>query len=340
MKQPFRFVKIVFPLALLASSLITLSFNPAFGQEGKNDEADKVVRSQAALSDAVLKTASKIDNFFSNERHFWTSNKTRVTLRGNADWIDHAAGWDFGAEAKIFLALPGLNDRLRIVANDDDEDGSTDSASSEDQDRTLALRWIGSASKKHGVSYDVGVGSRDGKLQPFGRVNLFRHYGLGQSKWDGRTANRLYWYTDAGWRNDFRQYFERRLSDKFFFRSRTRIDYQEDKLDAAYPEQKFTLFHQVSDKIALAYELVGRQYCACDEIYDDNERDVTNTDRYNLAFARVRFRQNVFYPWLFYEVWPTAAFPEELDYRFTAAVRFRLEIVLGDPPEGATKLDE
>ncbi len=186
----------------------------------------------------------------------------------------------------------------------------------------------------------MGIASRDSELQGFLRLNLFRHYRLGDSKWDGRTANRLYYYFKANWRNDFRQYFERRISDKFFFRSRTRLDYQEDKLEQAYPEQKFSLFHAFNPKTAVAYELVAKQYCGCDPVYDDEDRLITDPDRYNLYYARIRFRQNAFYPWLFYELWPTAAFPEERDYEFTAAIRLRLEIVLGKPPEGAVRLDE
>lgn len=304
----------------------------------KEEEESTIVKSQQYLSDTVLNAANRIDNFFSNERHVAGDNKTRVTLRGNLDFIEGRDA-DPGGEVKIYLALPGLNDRLRLVVNDDDEDGGTSGGPSDEEDQNIALRFIGKAEQKYGVSFDVGIGSRDGDLQPFGRVNLFKHYRLG-GKWDGRTANRLYWYTDAGWRNDFRQYFEYKFADGWFFRSRTRIDYQEDKLDAAYPEQRFTLFQQINSKTALAYEIIGRQYCACDPVYDDSDRLVTNTDRYNLGMVRLRFRQNVFYPWLFYELWPTAAWPEERDYEFTAAIRLRIEVALGDIPSGIVKLEE
>ncbi|MFC1681339.1 hypothetical protein ACFL1S_06105 [Pseudomonadota bacterium] len=316
---------VVCSIALSVAFLI-----PALADDPGAEKEGKVAKTQEKLSTSIQKTAARIDNFFSNERHNWSANKTRVTLRGNFDWIDDL-GWEFNPEFKLFLALPGLNNRLRVVANDDDDNGAADGAPKDQDESDVALRYIGKQTRKGGYSFDLGLSTRDSDLQSFVRFNLFGHYSLGNN-WAGRSENRLYWYTSAGLRNDSRQYFERRLSDNWFFRSRTRLQYEEDKNEGWYPEQKFTLFQRISDRSVLAYEVIARQYCDCDPVYPP-EKQLVQADRYNLFMARLRFRRNAFYPWLFFELWPGAAWPEERDYEFTPAIRFRLEVVLGTPPK-------
>jgi hypothetical protein len=294
----------------------------------QDGEIDKLEATQQKLTNLVRSTAGGIDNFFSDERHSWQNNKTRITVRANADYVDDH-GWEVRPEVRINLALPGMN--LRIVANDDEDDGAADGGSSDEKESNLALRWVGKTTKKYGFTFDLGVSTRgDPSLQGFVRGNLYHNWKL-SSTWDGRLENRLYYYTNSELRNDFRWYFEHRINDKFFFRSRTRLDYQQDKDKGVYPEQRFTLFHQISNRSALAYELIA------EEIYfDDSPWDVDEIQepdgRYTQFQARLRFRQNIGYPWLFYEVWPIAAWAEEQDYKFTLAIRLRLEVVLGDPP--------
>ena len=303
---------------------------PPAAQDGNQDgKVDRVEQTQQKLTNLVLRTAGGIDNFFSNERHSWTNNKTRITLRANADWIDNA-GWDGSPEVRINLVLPGT--KLRLVANDDDDEGATDGSAGDQDESNLALRWAGKVSNKFGLTFDAGVSTRgDPTLQGFGRINLFRNWKLTKT-WDVRLENRLYYYTDSEFRNDFRWYFEHRLNEKFFFRSRTRLDYQQDKDSDIYPEQRFTLFQQISNRSAIAYEVYAREVFFDDSPFDDDDILVPD-NRYTRFVARLRFRQNVGYPWLFYEIWPTAAWAEERDYEFTPAIRFRLEVVLGDPPE-------
>lgn len=337
-------MKIFRELSCLALTL-TLLNTTAYSQETGNsssetesnapadteaaDTADKI---QKGLTNLVLQSANSVDNFFSTERHTWGDNATRVTLRGNFDWVDKA-DWEFRPEIRLFLALPGLGDRFRIVANDDDDDGAGGGGGQGDEnDSNLALRFVGKVSNKYGISFDLGLSTRgDPSLQGFARANLFRNWKLTKT-WDGRAENRLYWYTDSGWRNDFRWFFEHRINENFFFRSRTRFDYLEDRNSEWYPEQRFTLFQQISKRSALAYELAYEQIAAEDSPWNQDEVQVV-ADRYTHYYARLRFRQNIGYPWLFYEVWPTAAWAEEQDYDFVPAIRFRLEMVLGDPPK-------
>ncbi|MDH3639626.1 MAG: hypothetical protein OES09_14365 [Gammaproteobacteria bacterium] len=291
---------------------------------------DRLTETRESLTDVVRQTANVVDNFFSTERHSWQNNKTRVTVRGNLDWLDEH-GWDIAPDVRIHLALPGLDDRLRLVVNDDDESEASDRATSDDNESNVALRFIARANDRYGITFDLGASTRgDPSVQGFVRANFFRTWQLSET-WDGRLENRLYWYNDSKWRNDVRWYFERLIGDKFFFRARSRLDYQEDKDSDWYPEQRFTLFQQISDRSALAYEVLAEEIFFDDSPFDRGEI-LKPDDRFTHFQARLRFRQNIGYPWLFYEIWPIAWWTEERDYEFTPSIRFRLEVVLGDPP--------
>lgn len=334
-------------LRIIAASLfctLALSF-PAPGTAQSSGESTqssteaKVERSQEYLTELTQKSANIIDNFFSSERHSWGGNKTRVTLRGNVDYLDKH-GWEFDPEVRINLKLPGVSDRVRIIMNEDDDDGGTSGGSSDEDESTLGLRFIGKLNENYGISGDLGISSRgDPTIQGFARLNMFVHYNLGRTTgWVGRTENRLYYYSDSRWRNDFRQYFEREFFGKFFFRSRTRLDYQEDKDSDTYPEQKFSVFHKINPKTIVAYEAIYRQIFFDDSPFDVDEI-LNPQERFDRYALQLRFRRNFKYPWLFYEVWPGLGWAEERDYDLTPFVRFRIEVVLGDPPK-EVRLDE
>lgn len=292
---------------------------------------------QAEMSRAVLKAGNFIDRFFFNERHStWEDNDTSIRLRLNFDAVeDH--GTDVNPEVKLNLVLPIFDGRLRLVGNDDDDEGADSGDRDVSDDSSIALRYVGIDTDKWGASYDLGLRVRDSNAEGFGRINVIRNYDLSGS-WAGRTANRLYWYTNAGWRDDARQYFERRISDKVFFRARTRLQWFEEE-SGVFTEQRFTLFQQLSDKSALAYEVLARKIPGDDSVFDDDEI-LRPDNNYNQAQLRLRYRQNFKWPWFFYEVWPIAAFTEERDYDLTLALRLRLEIILGRIRETKTRLDE
>lgn len=322
---------------LALGTLLFVSTSAGAADEPDAEPEDALDETHERWSESVLRMATGIDNFFSNERHEWTTDESRLTLRGDADWIDHH-GWEFKPDLRLYLALPGVSERLRLVVNDQDERGAAEQLAREEDEADVALRFIGTRRSNFGAAYDAGLSTRDDTFQAFGRVNLYARYSLGET-WAGRSENRIYWYTSSGWRNDFRQYFERKISERFFFRSRSRVQYDEAKQEGIYPQQIFSLFQRISDRTVLAYEAIAEEYCGCDAIFDLDEQKVLD-DEYTAYSLGLRFRQNVKYEWLFYELWPTVGWPEERDYEATPAIRFRLEIILGNPPQRAVLYDE
>ncbi|MFC1664490.1 hypothetical protein ACFL17_02535 [Pseudomonadota bacterium] len=284
--------------------------------------------------------AERIDGFFADsESATFHQNNSYVRIRADTDYIqDH--GGDFGLGLKLSLKLPGLGDRVRLVMNDDDDDSDTATPDSENQS-TLGLRFLGKQTNKLGLSIDLGLRIKDSDLSLYTQLNAGVKYPLGK-KWSGRTTNRLYYYTDTGFRDDFRQYFDRSFGSRqqFLLRSRTRIQYFEENVANPSWEQKFSLFHQLSSKHALAYELSAQNIQGDDSPYEADEILIPPQDEYNRIIFKIRYRRNIWRPWLFMELWPVVAWPEERDYETQFGARFRLEVYFGSIKKNAEKLDE
>lgn len=331
MNKTNNFMMIRQTLVLAFLSFAVIFADSVSAQTETTDEKDTFETTRDWLSDAMLQGVSSADDFFNTGRSAWEDNKSRVTLRGNFDFVDEA-GFKFKPAVKFHLNLPGFKGRLKLIANEDDDD-DVEGGDPNANETNVSLRYMWKQTGKLGVTFDLGITTRgDPTVQFFGRANLRRTFSLGR-KWDGRLENRLYWYTSSKWRNDFRWYFERGLSEKFFFRSRTRFDYEQDKNSNVFPQQKFTVFQTITSRTAIAYEAIAEEIFFDDSRFHPDDILRPCRDKCTHFQLRLRFRQNVGYPWLFYEVWPIAAWTEERNFEFTPAVRFRIEIVLGEPPK-------
>ena len=327
---------------LLFAALLLLT-PVAYAADGETDDkpavdqsGNMVDRSYESVDNLVQTTVRRVDSFFVNDEHStFAERKTRIRLRLNTDYIQHH-GWELSPKIKLHLVLPGMNDRLRIVMNDD-QGADVDQASPNDEENDLALRWIGRQNAKRGYSFDLGFRIKSGNFDPFGRVNLGFEYDL-PGRWVGQSTNRLYYYSKTGVRNDFRQYFNHGLTDELLFRSRTRLQYFEENEENPYIEQKFSLFHSLSDSRKVAYEALYRKVSIEDSPFDEDEIISTGNDYYSHYQLQVRFRQQAWRPWFFVELWPIVAWPEERNYDTVFGARVRFEVNLGG--SGDYRLDE
>ncbi len=302
--------------------------------------ATTIDRMHATASRWFQGAAGRVDGFFvTDEYATHEDNQSRLRLRLNTDYVEHQ-GWDLGVNVKLHLVMPGWDKRLRLVMNDADDSNDTASQVADSTDESdIALRWLGIRTDRVGLSFDLGVRIKDSDLAGFGRINAAVRYPLGE-KWIGGTTNRLYYYSDTGVRNDLRQYFDRQINDTLRFRSRTRVQYFEENDYNPTSEQKFTLFHVLNKRSALAYEALFERYAQEDSLFDDDKIAVPLKDNYKSYSLRVRYRTNVWREWLFLEFWPIVSWPEERDYDLTLGARFRVEINFGQTPKSAAKIEE
>jgi hypothetical protein len=297
----------------------------------------RIDRLHSGATNIARSIVGRVDAFFVTEDYAtFGENESRVRLRLDTDYIEHH-GWDFKPRVKLHLVLPGMNERMRLVVNDADNDEDGQTADVDDDENDVALRLVGREGESSSLTYDLGLRIRGGKLDPFARVNAGVEYIL-PGKWTGQTTNRLYYYRQGSWRNDFRQHFSRPLSDNLLFRSRSRLQYFDENIHRFNSEQKFSLFHTLASQSALAYEVWWRQESAEDSVFRDSEIVIPPQKKYQKAGLQLRYRRRFLRPWLFFEVWPVVAWAEERDWDMVLGARLRLEINLGS--HGNLKLDQ
>jgi hypothetical protein len=324
-------------LAAAAPVLGAESTDSEQAPSGEMSQRRMVDNIHQSVDDMVQSTVRSIDGFFVNsEFSTFNDKKTRVRLRLNTDYLQNH-GWEVSPKLKLHLVLPGLNDRLRLVVNDDQGADVDQESPADDDGNDVALRWIGKQSEKKGFSFDLGLRIKSSQLDPFGRINAGIEYPI-TTNWVGQTTNRLYYYSKTGWRNDFRQYFNRHLADGLLLRSRTRLQYFEENASNPFVEQKFSLFQTIRENSAVAYEVLYRRVSEEDSPFDEDEVLGAPAGHYQHWVAQMRFRQQLWRPWFYVEFWPIVAWPEERDYQTSLAARLRFEINLGG--SGDRRLDE
>ncbi len=297
-------------------------------------KVDDLHASTAGMIDAAVR---QFDSFFFTEaQETFEEDRNRLRLRLDTDYIEHH-GWEFSPRVKVNFNLPGLSERVRLVVNDAGSDEEDQGVELEDDENDIALRWVARKGKKTGISIDGGVSVRGGKVDPFVRLNTSYKYRISE-RWRGQATNRLYYLARNGWRDDLRIYFNRPIGERFLFRSRSRLEYFEDKDANPQLEQKFSLFQNINDKSAIAYEAIWRQETAEDSLFDDEEILVAPKDKYQQVKLRIRYRRNLWRPWMFVEFWPVVGWVEERDWDTVLGARVRLEINFGW--HSGTKLDE
>jgi hypothetical protein len=197
----FLFVALIFANPISAQTKTTGKKDIA-DEANTTDEVDTADETHSWLSEALLRGTTSADNFFNDERYSWESNKSRVTLRSNFDFTGNH-GFEFKPRVRVNLSMPGFGNRMRFITNETEDDGNSIRESDENE-TNAALRFIAAESRKYGANFDLGISTRgDPAVQFFGRANLRRNFNLSE-KWRGRLEDRLYWYSNSKWRNDFR----------------------------------------------------------------------------------------------------------------------------------------
>ncbi len=316
-------------LAALFGSLLT----PAVARAAAAERIDAI---HQASEDMVQNLAARIDRFFvEDEFATFEDNETRVRLRLDLHYLEQV-GWDLSPKVKINLQLPALSERLSLVLNDGTDDDSGDPAD-DDGENDLALRWVLDKGSDTEAKLDLGLRLKDGALDPFVRLNLNASYPITEN-WRGRTSNRLYYYRKVHWRNDLRQYFDRRFDENTLLRSRTRIQFFDQNDHNPNLEQRFSLFKTIGERSAAAFEVLWRE-----ESYEDSEFSVSDLtiepqDSYQQVITRIRFRRQVGRPWFYLEFWPVVEWAEERDWDTLLGFRIRAEVNLGGI--GSQQLDD
>lgn len=269
----------------------------------------------------------QVDDFIGSEQSDGGINTSWARVR--VDTIQTAVGeTEFKAKVKLRLVLPQSEKRFRLLLSSGDDDQSvagTDTAQREqlerdDEDVALALRFLRNVRERSSVKFDVGVRSRDSRVQLFGRIGAVAEEPLNDD-WTFTVNNDLYHYSSSGYENRLQLAFQRLFydSDRLYFRNSTEIRWLNGDKGASIGGIA-GIYVDRGPKSAYAFEVIGS---AITSKNDGAENYYQGTE------IRLRFRRNAFRPWLYFEIWPNVSWAESNNYERAYGGRIRVEMSFG-----------
>lgn len=281
------------------------------------------------ISSGVLGTARWLDSFFADPRFENEESKTRIRVRFSL-FAEKDSPAEYDAKVNLRLDLPVLEDRLHLLIggapedeNDDDfqaltgREGEKPALATSDEDFSTSLRYFLERSLLRNISLRGGVKWRNG-LPTFFLEPRYRQ-SVPLDSWLFRFTQRVFGFTDGrtGVRTTFD--FERELTKTLFFRTTADGSWSSEE-DGYFYSLSFAFYKRYSARRVLVYSWAN----------SFRTRPVHQLDTTVLS---ARYRQRIFRDWLFYEVIPQVAFPEDRDYQATPGILLRLELLFGYYPK-------
>jgi len=201
------------------------------------------------------------------------------------------------ATVKLRIVLPQSQQRFRLlVSSEDDED-------------------------RFRLNYDVGARYKDDKAQLFGRfiAGYKRDSMLG---FTNTFTNNYTYFSASGYQNSFRIDSRRTFfgRESLYFRNTIELSWRKGNSGAGIGET-IGFYADLGKRRALALEGITGYATS---LNDDIE------DKYRGAELRIRYRQNIWRPWLYYEIWPSVSWSSSNNYERAYGGLFRVEVTLGN----------
>lgn len=283
------------------------------------DDEHWVDASHGAVETGVEALVNWFDGFFVSDREEVETGNSFLRLRQALEWED-GEGWDTKTRLRARAQLPNLSDRISLAFSSDDDAGEIDLAENQlgqrlaRDDDTLSVQYEALRTERSRLDFRYHWRS---DLDPMvsGR---FRRDFVFSDQWQARATQVFYWANDDGLGEETRVDLDYLLDPRRVVRWRNKAHYGEETDGLEWLSQ-LLLATQLSERSAITYYagMVGE----------------TDPDKLVKRYSTgIRFRQNVFRPWLFYELEPAAIWKKaergesrELVYALT----LRLELFFG-----------
>ena len=272
---------------------------------------------QVYVNTAFCEPALWFDNFFGSDRVF-NEGAAGTYIRWRNDFTyDEEEYFNFSSDLSFSIELPGLENRLRLTFESDEDEALRDVSPGQEQTtNTLGLQLDVKTNERSkfnvSISLSPRIRFRYRYTYPVADSITLRLTQEVQREKDVNSARTLF---------DFEKLFQNQL----FFRASS-----EGKLSEEFEGvdwlQAFVLYQRINKKTSLSYEASANGIT----------EPMTLATNYRLG---IRFRKNFHRKWLFYEVAPEMTWPVTLDEdrleitgnrRSKWLIFFRLEVHFGN----------
>lgn len=273
---------------------------------------------QQAVASRLNRMATAMDEFFADERVYYTDSGSYIRL--TLDAIQEEGGErGYRGDVKLKLRLPRTQEKLKLTfeSNPVEERDPVDSTleespaqAAEEKNYYAGIQATLGDEKKWRFRPGVGIKFRE-PIDVYARVRADRSYRAGE--WLFRPSQTFYTFKESGFGSDTAFELDYQLTPHLLFRSRSFIRYT-DENDYYEPSQVFSLLHAISRHRGMAYQI---------GVYGITEPIWHATD----YLAQIRYRQNVHSDYLFLELIPRVIYQREDDFDPEHTLTLRLEMV-------------
>jgi hypothetical protein len=283
-----------------------------------------VDQAQQVMSRSVNQAAKWLDSFFLDERYTAEEAYTRIRLTPSV-FLEEGESADYKFRVNAKLKVPKLSKKLKLIIasdSDDNQEGFRDDAlpgspASSSDVGNIGLQYFFREKSKLNVSLSTGIKLLDENgVDVFIGPRLRKTVVLGE---DGDTqlrfTERVRWYTDIGWESVTDFDVEKILPGDLFFRGTVKGRWREEDEGYRY-ELSPSISKQLQRKAAIEYQWYTTF------VTEPKHRLEQTT-------IRLRYRQQKWRKWLFFEINPQLAFVNDDNFKSTPGIEFRIEAFFG-----------
>lgn len=258
--------------------------------------------------------AQWMDDFFGDARTEEEASYSTLRLRLEEEWME-SEGLDTGVRLRGKLYLPRISRRLSLLFSDEDDAVSReDDLLTDDQDKPddIALQYMAREKEFYRIDFKVGLRSSG---DPKGSVR-YRYERPLYETLIGRFSEEAIYRGGEGLGSRTRLELDKILTDDRVLKWRNRVDWTEAESGISW-NTLVSMDRRLSKKQAISYYVSAR----------GKTQPYGLTTSYGLG---IRYRQNIFRPWLFAEFQPNYRWLKEdtsSGREGTFGILARLEIV-------------
>jgi len=309
--------------APLIKQILSSPTDTASNPQAAGQEMGFVDMLHREISQRLLTTAVWLDSFFEDERVLKEDNRSYIRARYDV-FHDERSGTVYRPTFNVRLSLPQLEKKAHLVVSAESPEpattvpppaGTTSDriAPTDERNVTTALNYIIRSTEEENTILRTGAQFRHGSPVLFIAPRYRKFIPL--TTWDFRFTQEAVWRTDTGWQVDTLFDLERRLPHEFFFRTSLGGSWIEDTPGYFY-SLSFSLRQPIDPKRALDYVWINSYQTR--PVYELSE----------MLFS-VRYRQNIWRDWFFFEVAPQLRFPRSENFDGIPGILFRFEMYFG-----------
>ena len=279
-----------------------------------DEETEWLDSSHCYITSRADNIAVWMNDFFGNVRTEEEAPYSTLRLRFDQEWSENNQ-FDSDIKLRGKLHLPALNKRLSLLFSEEDADATGNDdllIDKRDTPDNVSLQYEARKRDRYRVDFRVGLRS---SLYPKVSVRYRYEYPL-QDTLLGTFSEELLYLGDDGFAAKTRIEFDKILAEDKLLQWHNKVDWEEE-LQGVVWSSSLSLDKKLSGKRAIGYYVaVTGQSQPSDYVSD-----------YSVG---VRYRQNIFRPWLFAELQPSYRWSKPapgLPRENAVVILFRLEAV-------------